>query len=81
MIDMTRMIRCDNCGKNISTTTKSGLDEYILSLDKILIHDPANISYEKGSNCIIDEQHHFCNIECLKEWAETIPYIRSMLKK
>ena len=64
-------IVCDNCEKDL-TEVIDGYDVYRLSLNSQEIYNTSDISFGRTGPSLIEREHHFCNIGCLKKWINNL---------
>ena len=64
---MVYTIRCDNCGKDLTSTTNSV--DYRLELRPIEISAWEGAVSDAMVYPPIEEQADFCGIDCLREWV------------
>jgi len=59
-------ITCDHCGADLSVVD-SGFDEYRIALSVEKVRNTSNTRYATDFPPPLSREHHFCNMNCLKQ--------------
>lgn len=75
---MSKEIYCDGCGDNLSYADNSIDYRLHLVSERILLCDGPVTDVMRYPS--IKRDHHFCNLECLRNWLNVKPSINESIR-